>query len=315
MIVGRRFRTWGLLVLVNLFWASQYPAYRFVGATVSVATVNFWTFVIATAVLLPFLVQDLRRRAVAGPAATHREFWSFVVLALLGLIPPSVVMAWGISHSSASNASILALTIPVLMVLMGMIMLKERPGRFVLVSLGLALVGTALISWDDIVAGNFSGGMLLGNVAVFLSGAGAAYYNAYCKVLLQRRSAVEVLVYGYVVAIVMCAVISLAVDPIPFYRVAAWPLSTWLAIIDLGAIVWGVAMLVWMWLLDQLELGQISVSVYMLPVFGVVLSALALGEHVGLMQLLGGAIVLLSAYLSTAAPAAAPATVPIANQN
>lgn len=304
MIVGRRFRTWGLLALVNIFWASQYPAYRFVGETISVATINFWTFVIATAVLLPFLWRDLHQRAGRGPAATHREFWSFILLAVLGLIPPSVILAWGISHSSASNASILALTIPVLMVIMGMLMLKERPGPFVLVSLGLALVGTALISWEDIVAGNFSGGMLIGNVAVFLSGAGAAFYNAYCKVLLQRRSAVEVLVYGYLAAIAMCAVISLAFDPMPFYRVGAWPLSTWLAILDLGAIVWGVAMLIWMWLLDQLELGQISISVYMLPVFGVVLSALTLGEHLGLMQLAGGAIVLLSAYISTAPPTA-----------
>jgi drug/metabolite transporter (DMT)-like permease len=62
-------------------------------------------------------------------------------------------------------------------------------------------------------------------------------------------------------------------------------------------------MLLWLWLLNQLELGQISVSVYMLPVFGVLLSAATLGERLGLMQLAGGAIVLLSAYFSSAPPA------------
>ncbi len=54
--------------------------------------------------------------------------------------------------------------------------------------------------------------------------------------------------------------------------------SAWLAIAVLGGIVWGAAMLIWMWLLDKLELGQISVSVYMLPVFGVLLSAVTLRE-------------------------------------
>ena len=305
MVRGKKLKTWALLAVVNLFWAMQYPAYRVVADTVSVATLNLWTFVIAVIVLLPALLRERRRRTSAAAPFRPRDGLIFLWLAVLGLIPPSVVMAWGISHSSASNASILSLTIPVLMMLMGMVMLKERPGRFLLLSLALALVGTALISWDDVAAGNFSGRTLTGNIAVFLSGAGAAFYNAYCKKLLERYSGVEVLVYGYIAAIVLCAAISLCVDPQPFYAVSGWSASAWIAVLVLGAIVWGAAMLLWMWLLNQLELGQISVSVYMLPVFGVLLSAATLGEHVGVMQLAGGAIVLLSAYFSSAPPAEA----------
>ena len=304
MIAGRRLKTWALLALVNVFWAAQYPAYRIVGESMGAATLNFWTFVVAAIVLLPALILDRKRsrnRAeLVGSRASAAV--SFVWLALLGIVPPSVVLAWGIAHSSASNASILSLTIPVLMVLMAMLLLKERPGRFLLLSLGLALLGMILISWDDVVSGNFGSGMLIGNVAVFLSGAGAAYYNAYCKILLKRYTALEVLVYGYLAAIAICGAISIAADPVPFYHVTAWTWSAWLAIGVLGAIVWGAAMLIWMWLLDKLELGQISVSVYMLPVFGVLLSALTLGERVGFMQLIGGAIVLLSAYYSSEPP-------------
>jgi hypothetical protein len=105
-------------------------------------------------------------------------------------------MAWGIDHGSAANALILSLTIPVLMVLTAMIILKERPGRYLIWSLLLAMVGTALISWDDVAAGNFTVRMLVGNVAAFLSGAGAAYHNAYYKEMLARYSPAEVLVYG-----------------------------------------------------------------------------------------------------------------------
>jgi drug/metabolite transporter (DMT)-like permease len=307
MLIGRRLKTWGFLAVVNIFWATQYPAYRVVGETVSVAALNFWTFVISVLVLLPALIRDRRRRTALAKPAPGASALSFIWLAGLGIIPPSVILAWGIQHSSASNASILSLTIPVLMVLMGMLMLDERPGRYVLVSLALAVAGTALISWDDVVAGNFSGRMLVGNVAVFMSGAGAAFYNAYCKKLLARHSPVEILVYGYISAIVLCAIISLAVDPIPFYQVGTWSVSAWLAVLVLGAVVWGGAMLLWLWLLNQLELGQISVSVYMLPVFGVLLSAATLGERLGLMQLAGGAIVLLSAYFSSAPPADATA--------
>jgi drug/metabolite transporter (DMT)-like permease len=43
----------------------------------------------------------------------------------------------------------------------------------------------------------------------------------------------------------------------------------------------------------------------MLPVFGVLLSTVTLGEHLGPMQIAGGGIVLLSAYISSAPPAQA----------
>jgi drug/metabolite transporter (DMT)-like permease len=57
-----------------------------------------------------------------------------------------------------------------------------------------------------------------------------------------------------------------------------------------------------MMLMGILMLHGISVAVYMLPVFGLILSALTLGERIGAMQYVGGAIVLASAYLSTAVP-------------
>lgn len=299
----KRLKTWCLLVLVNLFWAAQFPAYRVVSDAVSVSALNFWTFVLAIAVLLPKLLRERRLR----PAPMRRSHWlitsaQFAWLALLGVIPPSVIMAWGIEHSSAANASILQLTIPVLMVLMGVWMLKERPGRYLFLGLGLALLCTALISWNDVAAGHFTGSTFLGNIAVFFAGAGAAFYNAYCKRLLDRHSPVEVLVYGYVAAIVLCAAISLSIDPIPFYQIAGWPLSSWIGIAVLGAVVWGGAMLLWMWLLNQLELVQVSASVYMLSVFGVILSAVTLGDHIGSLQIIAGTVVLASAYLSAAPP-------------
>jgi drug/metabolite transporter (DMT)-like permease len=299
MLVGHRLKTWSLLVVVNLFWAAQYPAYRIVGESISIATLCFWSFVIASIVLLPSVILNRRRNGAPSRAIHLREVGAFGTLAVLGLIPPSIVTAWGIERSSASNASILSLTIPVLMLLMGIFMLKERPHRFVIVSITLALAGMILMSWDDVAAGNFSGRTLIGNFAIFLGGAGAAFYNAYCKKLLEHHTAVEVLLYGYIAATVLCGAISLAIDPLPFYEMGSWSTSVWVAVAVLGVIVWGVAMLIWMHLLHHLELGQISISVYMLPVFGVILSAETLNERLGLMQLAGGSIVLLSAYISS----------------
>lgn len=296
-------RNWSLAIFVNLLWAAQYPAYKVASDSMGVGALNFWTFLVAVLALSPFFIAE--RRRTAGKRLHRQDLVPFLLLAGVGIIPPSVVLSWGIAHSTASNGSILALATPVMMVGMAFVLLKERPQRSFLISIVLALAGTAVISWDDIASASFTGNLLVGNLAILAGGAGAAFYNGYGKKILETHTEMEALVYGYVIAIVMCAFISLTYDDVPFYHVSHWPVRAWMGVLVLGGMSWGVAMAVWMWLLKRLELTQISVSVYLLPVLGVMLSVLTLGERLSAMQVLGGLVVLGSAYLCSAQPATA----------
>ncbi len=65
----------------------------------------------------------------------------------------------------------------------------------------------------------------------------------------------------------------------------------------LGALSWGVAMVLWMWVLKRLEIGQVSASIYLLSLFGVLLSAITLHERLTLIQIAGGIMVLLARFL------------------
>ena len=114
------------LVLVNLLWAAQYPAYAIAGAAMEPAALNFWTLVAALLLLLPWWLRDrARRREPRGDGKGSRVI-AYLLLGVLGIVPPSVLLSWGIAHSSASNGAILSLTIPVLMTVLGVLMLGER---------------------------------------------------------------------------------------------------------------------------------------------------------------------------------------------
>lgn len=285
---------------MQVLWAVQYPAYSIISEALSAATLSFWTFVLALAALLPALLLELRRRrAPAGRRAMGPDLVRFALLAAGGFLPPSILLAWGIAHSSASNGAILMLTTPVFMALLGMLMFRERPGVLIALSLASAGIGTAIISWQDIRSSTLGSAALLGNAAILAAALGTAFFNGYSKRLLERYSALEVLFYGCLAAALECAVVSLLTDAEPFYRTAAYSGRMWAGLAVLGMLSWGLATWLWIVMLGRLELVQISVSVYMLPVFGVLASALTLHEHVIVPQMVGGAVVLLSAYLST----------------
>ena len=289
-----RFLYFCCLVAVNLLWAAQYPAYKIASDHMGVATLNFWTLLLSSALLAPFAIRQHNR-----VPRSARVWFHFAILALLGIIPPSVLLAWGVAHSTGANAAILSMTIPVLMSIMGVFLLKERLTLIRIVSLLLALAGTVLISHSDLQGSSFRRDLLIGNAVIFVAGAGSAFYNAYSKKLLETFSEVEVLLYGYLISVAACAAIALTTGEHAFYDVRAFPLSAWIAVACLGGFSWGLAMVLWMWVLKRIAVSQASVSVYMLSIFGVLLSAIMLHERPGMMQIIGGIIVVIATVLAT----------------
>ena len=167
------------------------------------------------------------------------------------------------------------------------------------VSLLLALLGTVLISFSDLTGASFQSRLLTGNLVVFLAGAGSAFYNAYGKRLLLRFSELEVLVYGYLAAIPFCALIAVLTGEHMVGGLLAAPLPVWLSIGVLGGFSWGLAMVLWMWVLSRIDASQASVSIYLLSVFGVILSAITLHEKLSAVQLMGGCLVVAGTVLTS----------------
>jgi drug/metabolite transporter (DMT)-like permease len=100
----RRIADAGLLVLVNAMWAGQYPTYKTATSQVGPVAISVWTFLIASVVLVPFL---LKERSEKGPRVAPFQWKGFLLLAVFGLIPGSAVLAWGTKLSTASNAALL----------------------------------------------------------------------------------------------------------------------------------------------------------------------------------------------------------------
>jgi len=305
----------GLLILVNTMWAAQYAAYRVATEKMGPVTVSAWNFFLASLVLLPFLGWE--RRAVRGsiltpnlpdpvPEAadpsrsTVRTFLGFLMLSVLGLIPGSMLLAWGVARSTASNAAIIYLTMPVMTALLASLILGEKMSALRWASLAIALGGVLILSAADLRQLQLlKGRFLLGNLLVVLACLGSSFYNVYCKGLLKRFTPLEVLIYGYALAFLVSVLVMPAAEPFSLASLRSYSAATWLALLALSVFSWGLAMVLWMFLLKRLDVSQASVSIYLLPFLGVLISTLTLHETLTWTTLLGGLLTLTGTVLIT----------------
>ena len=301
MIARRSFINLGLLTLMNIMAGSQFPVYKHAADYMSDSALTFYSFSLALLLLVPLLLLErhgAHRRHQSAPVASRPPNIKAWLLLGASQLPASVGLSWGITHSSGSNGAIIYMALPIVILILAVPMLGERLTGIRIATLIMALIGTFFVSRDDLIGGRFTMSTLLGNIVILSGVLGSAFYIIYSKRVLTHYTGLEVLVYSYTVSAALCALASLILDAKPFYDVAGIPPSTWIAIAVLGGIVWGAGMVLFLWLLKRLDVAQFSISLYQQTFFGILLSALLLGERLRLAQIVGGLMVLTATLLA-----------------
>jgi len=167
-------------------------------------------------------------------------------------------------------------------------------------SLVVALAGVLILSdFDWRHLGLASSKYAFAHFLILLACTSSSFYNVRCKGLLSRFTPLEVLIYGYVCAVIASVPLLIWVEPFRWSGVQAYNTATWISLLVLSVVSWGLAMVLWMYLLTRLDVSQASVSVYLLPFLGVVVSSVTLGERITSTMVLGGAVTLVGTILAT----------------
>lgn len=293
----QRVKDWFLLVLVNLMWAAQFPAYKVASEAMGPVTITAFCFVFASLVLLPFVAFKRKTFHAAFSGAKRRDF---LMIGVLGLVPASAFMAWGTERSTASNAAILSLSVPLITSLLAWTVLRERLTRLWWASLAISLIGVLVLSDVDLNQATFAESrFVLGNVLLLGACTSSSIYNVYSKKLLCSVSQREVLFYGYVIAAVISIMLSLWAEPSSWNQFSRYGWQVWVSLLVLSFLSWGIAMLLWMNLLTRLDVSQASISIYLLPILGLLVSFGALGEKLTPTMWVGGVLTLAGTILAT----------------
>jgi drug/metabolite transporter (DMT)-like permease len=285
-----------LLVAANLLWAGQGVAVKLLKGGLGPVAIALLPLYVATAMGFMLMVARGRWRRKFALAWKHRR--DFVLAGVGGQCTAQLGMTIGVKMSLASNGAILSMLIPILTAVIATLLLREKLLPLRMGALILGLVGVALLSPIPIGATGAAGGQAMeGTFLIALGCLGSAFYNVYSKRLLDRFSGGDVLFFSYLAATVFSLPVLVGVErqwPQELVRLSR---TEWAAFGYLAVFLYGVSMIIFFAALRHVEVMVASMSLYLVPVFGVILAAVMLGERLAGQAIVGSAIVLLATVL------------------
>ncbi len=293
-------------------WALQFTCIKLVQDQVGPFFTAWAPMTLATVMLVPLI--RLEQRLHATPGRRRRgDIGLFLILALFGVFPGQVLITYGTRMSTASNAAIIALAIPVCTAVFAFLFLRERMTPVRWLSFAAAIAGVLLCSKTDLHNMNLSAGYLVGNLLVLSGALGSSFYNSYGKKVLERYTPMEMLFYTYLAMFLIVTPFVCVEERGVFSRVPQFTISTWTGLVLLTVFHNYLSMVLFLKALQRVDAMQAALSNYLITFFGVPIAAIWLGERLTPPAVAGGLLVFASTLLITLwdarrKPAVAPET-------
>lgn len=288
-----KLRDWLLLLSCNLIWASQFVMVKLVQEQMGPLFAVTFPIALST-LLLIFLV-----RREPSSVVTKRDIGNFILLGIAGQLFAQLFITWGVRFAPASNAALITLIMPISTAVMAHFALGEHMSRMRWISFGLAILGVAACSGVDWNGLNFGRTYLVGNILIFVSVLGSAFYNAYSKKVLERHSPLRVLLYSYYALLTVLLPITIAAEPEGFRNLPHYSGVVWVGLGVLAIFQYFLSMVIFLNVLTRLDATQAALSNYLIPFFGVLIAAIVLHERLTAFMIAGGLLALASTLLIT----------------
>jgi drug/metabolite transporter (DMT)-like permease len=277
------------LAITSICWGFNWPAMKFLIGELPVLTLRGSSGVIG-AVLLAALAL-LRGQSLKVP----RAMWGRLALAaFLNVTGWMVLMGLALLWLPASEAALVAYTMPVWASLLAWPVLGERPTVLRTLALILAFAGLAAIMGGNGIAASEA---KLPGILMALAGAfGFALGTVLSKKLPVRMPMISAAAWQIGLGCLPITIVGLATETTHLERVT--PLGWWLLIYAV-VIQFCVAYLSWFAALARLPASVAAIGTMAVPVIGVLASAIALREPLGAGQLAALGLTLGAVVLAT----------------
>jgi drug/metabolite transporter (DMT)-like permease len=282
-----------LLTLTPLFWSCNWIVGRGLHADIPPMAMTFFRWLFAIVILAPFALPQVRR----DWPVLRRNWKPMFLLGVVGIGTHNALAYLGLNYTTATNGVILNSFIPVMIIALSWIFLRERLLTLQLVGVAVSLGGVLVIlsqgSLAALAAFRLNGGDLL----IILS---MAMWSVYTIGLRWKPEGLGVLTFLFVL---MCigdlAVLPLWLAERAFGRSMQWTLMNAAALVSVALFSSVLAYIFWNRGVEQVGASVAGLFVHLMPVFGIVLAWLFLGERLAAFHVAGIALILAGIWVTS----------------
>lgn len=253
--------TFGLLPATGKIVLASVPTLGVVGIRVGI-----------TALLL-FVIQYFRGRVSLKSRGDHLKLF---LLSIFGVTLNQLLFIGGLSFTTASNASLLATTIPICAMLVSIAVGNERLRGVKIVGVLTAITGVIILV--DPRKASFSSSSTIGDLMILSNSIAYGSYVATSKTVIMRNGAFRSMMWVFIYSSLVCV-------PLGIYSLLKIDLNT------VDPMVWGlIAIMVLIstvvpyllnaWALAKVEPSVVAVFIYLQPIFGFLFAMLFVGERI-----------------------------------
>lgn len=283
-----------LLVLTTLFWAGNFVLGRAVHLDVPPIGLSFWRWTTALILILPFVIPHWRR----GWPAIKQHWFILIVLGIFSVACFNTMVYLGLQTAAASNSILLQSACPIFILMLSWLFFRERVSGLQVLGMLISLLGVVTVVTQGHPQALFSLDLLNVGTAWIL---GAVLSWAIYSALLRLRPE-GITPFGFFGLTVVIGVIALF--PFYLYETASGrpmpitPVSI-MSVLYVGVFPSILSYLFWNKAVAELGANKTGQFIHLIPMFGITLAVIFLGETLQSFHLIGFVLILGGIYLAT----------------
>ncbi len=251
-----------------------------------------YRFVFACVGLLPVVIRNRE-------TPRREDMPLFLIAAALYIPLQFTIQFQGLARTTASHASLMIGTLPLMLAAAAVIFTHERLDRTGWLALLVSTFGAVLIAFQAHNSGGVSGGpSLFGDVLVLISMLGGVSWVLITQRVMHHGrgySASVMSIYVLIFGTIMLVAQVLATDGLP--PITGISIRAWLALAAQGLLATTAATLLWNWALQRVPAARAGIFINFEPVVGTLLGVGLLGESLGPAAIAGGALIVTAALV------------------
>jgi drug/metabolite transporter (DMT)-like permease len=281
------------LTFTIIFWGVNFSVVKFALAALPPLAFNGLRFTVAsTTMLILVLLQGGRFNFRA------RHIPALIGLGLLGNTAYQLLFIFGVSQTTADNASLILATVPAWVALIGTIAGVEHVQAKGWLGVGLSLAGivTIILGSNRQAEFQFGNATLWGDGLILLATLCWSGYTLLTRPLMRHYGSATVTSFSTLMGTIPLVLLSIV--PLRQLEWSSVPVSAWVALIFSG--VFGIALAYWFWNFGVSRLGSARTSLYsnLVPPIALLTAWLWLGETLTMQQWVGAVMALAGVVLA-----------------